>query len=115
MTDWRPPRRKFHNALLLSLLTSSLPARSFPLLAPVDMVTKSPTTGCAVFFERVAVRRLCSKEDRMRWNVFGAGSGAPGAVETLNVAAGGWDVKREEDAPGVAEAFAETRCEGMWK
>lgn len=115
MTDWRPPRRN-HNALVFSLsLTSSLPSRCFPLLAPFEMVAKSATTGCAVFLERVAARRLCSSDDRMRWNVFGAGSGAPDAAETLDVVAGGWDVKREEEAPGVAETFGGARCEGMWK
>jgi hypothetical protein len=92
VTDCLPPLRKPHLLLSFSFVSSAAPARSFPLptavATPVEMVRKSPTTGCAVFFERVAVRRLCSKEERMRWKVLGAGSGAPAAVETLRVAEG---------------------------
>lgn len=107
VTDSRPPRRKLKSVLdglSFSFGSSSFEAFSLPLLFFGVTVAKSSTTGVDDFLDRVAVRKLCSREERMRVNVFVGGSGDAGF--------GGFFCKREDD-DATAEAVVVIR-EGMW-
>jgi hypothetical protein len=69
-------------------------AFSFPLLFLGVMVANSSVDGGAGFLDRVAVRRLCSRDERMRKNALVEDSGA--GWDTFEKAEGCWE--REEDA-----------------
>jgi hypothetical protein len=72
-------------------------AFSFLLLFLGAMVESSSSGEGASFLDRVAVRKLCSRDERMRKNAL-VDSGAGWDVEASEKAGGCWE--REEDATG---------------
>lgn len=76
---------------------------SLPLLVLEVTVANSSVDGGAGFLDRVAVRKLCSREERMRKNGFVPDSGAGWDIETFEKLEGCWEREEEacETGPGL--------------
>ena len=73
---------------------------SLPFFLLPVIVANSSTGGAGSFLDRVAVRKLCSREERNRWNDLEGCSGAEGDPNTSSTMVG-WGY-REEEASGLS-------------
>lgn len=61
---------------------------SFPFFVLSVLLANSSTGGAGSFFDRVAVRKLCSRDERNLWKDLEGGSGVGGDPNTSATAAG---------------------------